>query len=198
MAEQEKSTRRKTASAEARTEEPRTQAAGADETESEETDAQDDPELDALAALAQMDLEAALAYEAAAAIVENEDLRNAINQFAEDHQRHVRDLSELIEQRRGETASQPEEALNSVFTNLVSALAMMGDQEALRGLLGNEQFTNMTYMTAMDVVSDDQALKVIERNFQDEQRHLKFLLDMQKRTVEEAEESSREESQMHA
>jgi len=143
--------------------------------EAEESEDDRDTYVSTLLAIAQMDSEAAVAYETAAELVSAAEIRARLQDFAGDHRRHIDDIGQLIEQIGGdaELAAPPPET--SVFSMLALAVASMGDQAALMALVGNEQFTNATYSTALELVTDPEALALLQRNLEDEQRHIKWL-----------------------
>jgi rubrerythrin len=156
---------------------------GIDETE--ESQDEIEAQLNSLTALAQMDAEAAAAYEAVAEVVDVADVQRHLQAFAQDHRRHVEKLGQLIQELGGtaEAAAPPPE--DSTFVRLALALSSMGPRAALLSLVGNEQFTNATYETALELASDAETIALLERNFQDEQRHLSWLSE---HTEEEDEE----------
>jgi rubrerythrin len=168
------------------TEEPSANAEGSDETE--ESQDEIEAQLNSLTALAQMDSEAAAAYDTVAEVVDVADVQRHLQAFAQDHRRHVEKLGQLIQQLGGapEMAAPPPE--DSTFVRLASALSSIGPYAALLSLVGNEQFTNATYETALELANDAETIALLARNFQDEQRHLSWLT----KHTEEAEEEEEE------
>src|SRR5690606_1545800 len=59
----------------------------------------------------------------------------------------------------------------------------LGPRAAVLSLVGNERFTNATYETALEFVSNPEARALLEKNFEDEQRHLAWLLQYAERTA---------------
>jgi competence protein ComEA len=145
--------------------------------EEAEEDIADDPEIEAVYAMVKLDHEAALSYETAAELVSDDPVREKLLAFAGDHHRHVRDLTAIIQARGGEMPQLDGDDVNSVFVGFASALGGLGDREALLALTGTEEYTNTTYMTALDLVTDREIRAVLERNFGDEQRHLAWLVE---------------------
>jgi rubrerythrin len=141
----------------------------------EESEDELEAQINTLLALAQMDSEAAVAYETAAELIEEPDLRSQLQEFAGDHRRHIDDLGQLVEQLGGEAAAAAPPPENSTFVMFASALGALGTQTALLSLIGSEEFTNATYETALDVAIDPEARELLERNFADEQRHINWL-----------------------
>jgi hypothetical protein len=72
-----------------------------EEEEEEEEDAADEDRSDAdvLIALGELDAEAALAYRIVAASVEDPTIRSKLEEFAEDHVRHVETINGLLSDR---------------------------------------------------------------------------------------------------
>lgn len=53
----------------------------------------------------------------------------------------------------------------------------MGDVAALRAMQGNEELTNSSYDKALELVWPSDLRAIIEKNRDDERRHLKFIQD---------------------
>ncbi|HZU83095.1 MAG TPA: helix-hairpin-helix domain-containing protein [Polyangiaceae bacterium] len=143
------------------------------EAEEEEVTADED-EIEALMAVAQLDLEAAAAYEIAAEQVDDDELGRMLLKFRDDHRRHVDDLTRFAKSR-GISVAMPREIDQSVLVGLISSVGVLDPTAALEALIGNEQLTNATYDTAAWLVSDDEALAIVQRNREDERRHLDAL-----------------------
>jgi rubrerythrin len=151
-----------------------------------------EPEIQALIALIQMDSEAATAYEMAAEVIGIPEIQSHLIEFAADHDRHVEELGDIVRQRGFERESGEPDPEGSTFAVFSAALGSVSAQGALLALVASEQFTNSAYETAMEVVDDPDARRVIERNFADEQRHLKWLVANKDRPWEEAESAGAE------
>lgn len=148
----------------------------ADQVEDDETlEDEIEDEIEALIALAQMDAEAAAGYETAAELIPSPEIQKALLEFAGDHQRHVEDIRNIISGMEIEVEIAAPDPDISLFVNMSSALAAMGEKPALLSLISTEQFTNAAYGTALELVSDPDVRALIERNYADEQRHLRWL-----------------------
>jgi rubrerythrin len=150
--------------------------------EVEESEDELEAQINTLLALAQMDSEAAVAYETAAELIEEPDVRAQLQEFAGDHRRHITDLGQLIKQLGGEAAAASPPPETSTFVMFASALGALGMQPALLAMIGSEEFTNATYETALDVVFDPDARALLERNLADEQRHITWLAEQTEAT----------------
>lgn len=164
--------------------------------ELEDEDEEDlEPEIESLLALAQMDSEAALAYETAAELCGDEHVAETLRGFGNDHQRHVKDIGQVLSARGVELTLAAPEPETSTFVTMAASVSSLGLAAALRAMIANEQFTNATYDTALDLISDPDAHAVLERNFADEQRHLQWLTQELARNRQAAEEAASESAQ---
>ncbi len=135
-----------------------------------------DEQLAALAALARLDLDAAGAYRVAADAIGDEDIEAILMEFSNDHLRHVDDLNGLIVARGGQPVPRavPEPSLLGPL--METAIAVGGDV-AIMALLGNEQLTNRSYEVALEIEWDEESQRILDRNAEDEQRHLAWLAE---------------------
>jgi competence protein ComEA len=140
----------------------------------EELDA--DELVEALTSLAELDSEAVAAYTVAIESLEDEEMADKLTEFRGDHQRHVEELNELLERCGGEAVEDkdPEESL---LAHLADTAAALGDRGVVLAMISNEQLTNGSYEAALELPCDDEVRSVIERNYADEQRHLRWLLE---------------------
>lgn len=144
-----------------------------------------DPEIEALMGFAQMDLEAATAYETAADSIIEKRVSDMLRGFAQDHQRHVDEIRRLLtEMGTGAEFASPDPAI-ATFATVTAAASQFGTEAALRSLIASEQFTNSTYESALELVTSPEARTVMETNLRDEQRHLKALTQEFERTSAE-------------
>lgn len=124
-----------------------------------------------------LDLDAIEAYRNAADGIEDASLRERLDEFRGDHERHVRDLSEVV-QRMGLTP--PEEPdVNRQVAHVAAIMSKMGgDRGVLVGLKSMEDQTNFAYEHAVKNGSlSDEVRSVLELNFSDEQRHLAWIVE---------------------
>jgi competence ComEA-like helix-hairpin-helix protein len=152
-------------------------AAGADQDAGGEPEEllEPDLQLETLTALAQLDLEAAAAYELCAEYIVDRELRAQLLGCRSDHQRHVRDLNQLIADLEGEPLPLDADVHDSVLLKLVGAVSALGLKPAILSMLATEQLTNASYENALELPIDAETIAVLERNFADEQRHVRAL-----------------------
>jgi rubrerythrin len=135
-----------------------------------------DAKVEALTALAQMDLEAAAAYSIGLEALSSPELRAAIERFRDDHLRHVEALGRVLE-GLGAAAVRPDESTvaESALTALAHAAGQLGPKAALLAMIGNEQLTNSTYRGLLELPWDEEVRELLQRNFVDERNHLMWL-----------------------
>jgi competence ComEA-like helix-hairpin-helix protein len=149
----------------------------------------DEADLVALLALAEMDLGAAAAYQIGAHCFEDEDpkVSETLLSFREDHLRHVESLERLAVAMGGEPIDR-DQANESVLARLAEAAEALGPRAAILAMISNEQLTNSTYGSILEIEWEDEVKKVLERNFEDERRHLSWLEQNRERFAEEEEQ----------
>lgn len=121
-----------------------------------------------------LDHDAVGAYEAAINRIDVESLRMSLRGFQQDHERHIQDLSRMVTQLGG-TPRQKPDVKGFILKGFTAITSMMGNEAALQAMRGNETLTHRTYRAALDEEWSDEARRIIERNFSDEQRHLAFI-----------------------
>lgn len=131
---------------------------------------------DKLNKLIKLDVDAVNAYKQAIDACTMKEIRSKLVQFQEDHQRHIRDLSQQVRLFGG--APEVETSWAGFLIEGFTAITSQGDHSALVAMRGNEELTNRTYeaaLTTADLPVDVRAL--LERNFSDEQHHLSWIKD---------------------
>jgi rubrerythrin len=128
-------------------------------------------------ALARLDLQAALAHEAAAARCEDGDLERNLRDLARDHRVHVEALNEALEAEGEPAVTSPPEPRTSVLAGLVAITGPLGGEVVVVTLLGAEQLTNLAYDASLSYEWDDEVEAMLRRFQQDEERHLSWLAE---------------------
>jgi uncharacterized protein (TIGR02284 family) len=131
--------------------------------------------VDKLNQLIALDYDAVNAYETAIGRIASEQIREPLRRFQADHERHIRDLSAAVLQMDRKPRSRPDG--RGFFIRAFTAItSLMGDRAALIAMRSNEQLTNHTYDKALeDPLWPPSLRKLIERNRDDERRHLSFV-----------------------
>ncbi|MFA5516051.1 MAG: DUF2383 domain-containing protein [Desulfuromonadales bacterium] len=128
-----------------------------------------------LKSLLQLDVDASHAYQQAIDRIELVSVREQLTKYREDHERHVREISEKLREL-GETPPKASPDLKGMMIEGFTALrSMTGTEGALKAMKTNEKLTNRKYDEArkMNVAADVQQL--LESNYQDERRHLTYV-----------------------
>lgn len=125
--------------------------------------------------LAQLDIDAARAYDQALENIDHPTVHSQISSFRADHLRHINDLSAVI-RRLGEEPPSFSPDLKGFFIEGFTAIrSMTGTAGALKAMRGNELLTNRVYDKARAADLPADVKQLIERNFADEQRHLAYI-----------------------
>ncbi len=131
--------------------------------------------------LAQLDVDAVGAYDAAIARVNEPLVRERLNDFRVDHVRHVQDLNALIQRFGGQPVELKPDLMGAAMKGITSVTSMMGTEAALVAMLGNEEFTNRTYDLALAFDWSPEVRGLIEKNREDERRHITWIREAVRR-----------------
>lgn len=131
--------------------------------------------VDALYELCELDFDAVEAYQAAINKLENHFYKNKLSEFMADHQRHITEISNILQKHNVNAPHGP--SAKSLLTQGKVALGeLFGDESILRAMLSNEIDTNTAYErlnTRKDEWED--AKNILARGLQDEQKHRAWL-----------------------
>ena len=121
--------------------------------------------------LASLDHDAIAAYDQAIARLEDAGVRRALQGFREDHERHARELADLIT-RLGGTPPAGGGAKSLLTQGKVVLGGLLGDKAILLATKTNEDDTNTAYERAVNhgarpALAED----VLRRGLADERRH---------------------------
>jgi rubrerythrin len=123
-----------------------------------------------------LDFDAADAYEAAVARLDDPLSRKRLESFREDHLRHTRTLSSEVRRLGGSPVSGPD--YKRVMTRGLVILAnLMGDRLILRAMKVNEEQTNRAYEAALKLRGlTPRQHAILERHLRDERRHRAWIV----------------------
>ncbi|ADO74751.1 ferritin-like domain-containing protein [Stigmatella aurantiaca] len=130
-----------------------------------------------LRSLAQLDADAVGTYDAAIARIAEPLVRERLNEFRVDHVRHIQDLNQFIERLGGEAVALSPDLKGAAMKGLTAVTSMMGTEAALVAMLGNEEFANRAYDLALQFDWSPEVLQLIQKNREDERRHLTWIRD---------------------
>jgi uncharacterized protein (TIGR02284 family) len=127
--------------------------------------------LNMLGDLTSLEYDALGAYDAAISRVRDPEVKQQLQSFRADHDRHIRELDGIIRQLGG--APSPGPGVKSMLTQgKVAFGAIFGDKAILTAMKSNEDDTNTAYERAVHH-SDARApaMGMLRRALEDEQRH---------------------------
>jgi uncharacterized protein (TIGR02284 family) len=130
---------------------------------------------EALYRVIELDFDAVKAYQAAIERLDDEDYKETLGEFMEDHQRHIDELSAYL---RKEGKQPPVGAdMKSILTQGKVVIAgLASDQAILRAMLSNEEDTNTAYERISSHPDKPQELNdVLNKALQDEHRHREWV-----------------------
>jgi uncharacterized protein (TIGR02284 family) len=131
--------------------------------------------------LIQLDRNAVAAYDQAIEACEHAHIKETLTRFREDHERHVSDLSAHVTSLGG-VPEQSRDLMGKLIEGF-TAITSRGDQSALLAMRGNEELTNQRYAAALDEELTAEARVAVERNYDDEKRHVAWIKDALSRRI---------------
>jgi uncharacterized protein (TIGR02284 family) len=123
--------------------------------------------------LIELDFDAIDAYRAAVERLENPEYKLKLGEFLKDHERHTRNLAELVSRHGGKPAHGPDMMKYLTKGKVVIADLVGQDRAILLAMRANEEVTNKRYELALEVHADmdTETRRTIEGNLADERRH---------------------------
>ncbi len=128
-----------------------------------------------LRALCKLDIDAYFAYQETLHHIEEKDVKANIERFRGDHERHIKEISEELRtlgEKPPEFSRDFKGYVLDVFTKVRS---LTGTEGALKALKGGEETTNKKYGAAVKLDFPTNIKNLIERNYQDAQKHLSWI-----------------------
>ncbi len=131
--------------------------------------------------LIQLDIDAAEAYQQAIEKIDDESIRETIERFQGDHERHVESLSGELTKLGGEPPERQADIQGKLLSGMTSLRSITGTSGALSAMQTNEELTNRRYREATEWSTEAQIpfelRRVILKNYDDERRHLQYIND---------------------
>jgi len=129
--------------------------------------------LECLAQLIELDIACAAAYEVAAGVCRDEEIKGKFDEFRGDHERHVSELGEIVRSEGYEPAAEMDAkgAIIKAFT----MLAAQEERTAVLAMRGNEELSNNAYASALQADLPEEVRELVLANFQDERRHMAWM-----------------------
>lgn len=123
-----------------------------------------------LSNLVELDFDAIAAYKAAIERLENPTYKAKLTEFLGDHERHIRELSDVV-RTAGGTPPDSGDAKKILTKGKVVIADMGGDKAILKAMKSNEDQTNAKYEKAVDENYPLEAQTVLQGGLADERRH---------------------------
>lgn len=128
--------------------------------------------LEQIVGLILLDMAAAEAYRVAIAACKTPEIKRQLEAFRGDHERHARELSDAL------GASLPEEPdERGQCIRRYTELSAREERTALVAMRGNEELTNDAYASALASDLPDDVRRMVEANWQDERRHIRWIAE---------------------
>jgi rubrerythrin len=125
--------------------------------------------------LVELNLDAIEAYKAAIERLDNQEYKNKLSEFKTDHERHVRDLSSLLN-IHGESAPTEPSAKHWLTEGKVALANLVGDNAILMAMRSNEIDTNTAHERVRDHTHKwKDAEELLNRAVEDEHKHKEWL-----------------------
>ncbi|MHB1843572.1 MAG: DUF2383 domain-containing protein [Deltaproteobacteria bacterium] len=128
-----------------------------------------------LNSLIQLDIDAVNAYSMAIRNVDLPLIADQLTQFRGDHERHVTDLSEIVRRHGGQPPKVTPDFKGFLISGFTAIRSATGTEGALHAMKSNEGLTTSTYQKAVAKGFPADVIGVVQRNFEDEQRHLRYI-----------------------
>lgn len=131
--------------------------------------------LDQLVSLFKLDVDAMHAYTSAIERIDLPDVKRQLTSFRGDHERHLSDLSPLIQRLGGPIPERSPDLKGFFIQGFTAIRSAMGNESALKAMKGNEELTNKHYAQALEHELPADVRTVVQRNREDERRHLEYI-----------------------
>lgn len=131
--------------------------------------------LDTLISMAQLDIDDAHAYEQAISNLEDSILKEKFEVFKSDHERHIREISNLIKELGGKPPEYSRDFKGYLISGYTAIRSMMGTKGALEAMQTNEKMTVKRYEDALEKNLTPNARELLAKNLQEERGHLRFI-----------------------
>lgn len=132
--------------------------------------------IEKLSSLAQLDVDAVRAYGVAIDKIADAEIKETLESFKKDHQRHVEELNAAIVQLGGNAVEDKEDLKGLLMKGMTLIRSAMGTESALKAMRTNEEKTNEVYDDALEDNNFPPDIKaLIIKNRDDERKHLAYV-----------------------
>lgn len=132
--------------------------------------------LNAIKDLIELEYDTVEAYEAALNRIESDEYKDKLQEFLNDHRRHIKELSDLLGSHGEDAPTGPSMGKQWLTKGKVVLGGMVGDKTILSAMSSNEIDTNKAYERIVSFSDKwDDAKEIIDRAYSDEKRHKAWL-----------------------
>ena len=128
-----------------------------------------------LKSLVQLDIDAIHAYTQAIEKIDIQSVKTRLNEFKNDHQRHVESLTPFVQRFGGEAPKFSLDFKGYLIEGFTALRSITGTEGALKAMRTNEMLTNKNYDKALAWDLPKDVRQIVERNREDERRHLQYI-----------------------
>ncbi len=131
-----------------------------------------------LNSLIQLDIDAVHAYDAAIKNIDDMIIKERLTDFRGDHQRHVTDLSKVVQNLGGTPPTYSPDFKGFLIRGFTTILSATGTEGALKAMETNEKLTTKKYSNALGWDLTSEAKNLVETNYSDEKLHLEYIQNL--------------------
>lgn len=129
-----------------------------------------------LTSLAQLDIDAVIAYDQALEKIENLIVHDDLAKFRDDHRQHFVDLNQHIRDLGGEVVQEKADIKGLLIEGFTVLRSATGTEGALKAIQSNEKVVKKTYEKALEDVNLPVEIKsLLIKNCDDERRQLAYI-----------------------
>jgi hypothetical protein len=143
-----------------------------------------------LASLAQLDVDAVLAYDRAIRAIGEGSVARALSGFKIDHERHIVEISQALLALGKNAPALSADLKGSILGGVTGLRSRLGVAQALEAMRTNEQLTTSSYARALAKPFPDDVLEIVRRGDADERRHLAWIERALDHRIWEADEAA--------
>jgi uncharacterized protein (TIGR02284 family) len=125
--------------------------------------------------LIQLDIDAVHGYGQAIDNIEDTVVRGRLLEFQNDHERHIRELSQVVRDQGGTPIEHKRDFKGFLIEGMTAIRSATGTKGALKAMKTNELLTNRKYDKALEEALPPRARDLVLRNRDDERRHLQYI-----------------------
>lgn len=131
--------------------------------------------IEELKSLVQLDIDATRAYAQAIDEIDIKFIKDHLDDFRNDHERHIYNLSPHITELGGTPPEKSPDLKGFIIAGFTMIRSQTGTEGALNAMETNEKMTNENYSEACSKDFPKDILAQLQSNYDDEQRHLEFI-----------------------